>query len=63
MAQMNLSANQKKTEYSLVVAKREKGGSGVDWEFGVNSHKLLHLEWLNKILLYTQSLVTDYDGR
>ena len=29
-------------------------GSGMDWEFRVNSCKLLHLEWLsNEILLYS----------
>ena len=28
-------------------------GSGMDWEFGVNRCKLLHLEWIsNEILLY-----------
>ena len=30
------------------------GGSGIDWEFGVNRCKLLHLEWIsNEILLYS----------
>ena len=30
------------------------GGSGKDWEFGVNRCKLLHLEWIIKeILLYS----------
>jgi len=29
-------------------------GSGIDWEFGVNRCKLLHLEWIsNEILLYS----------
>ena len=29
-----------------------KGGSRMDWEFGVNRCKLLHLEWIsNEILL------------
>ena len=39
----------------LVVAKREgEGGSGMDWESGVNRCKLLHLEWVsNEILLYS----------
>ena len=58
-------------ENRLVVAKGEgkKGGSGMDWEFGVNRCKLLHLEWIsNKVLLYStenyiQSLVIEYDGR
>ena len=30
------------------------GGSGMDWESGVNRCKLLHLEWIsNEILLYS----------
>ena len=34
---------------------QEGGGeSGMDWEFGVNRYKLLHLEWISKdILLYS----------
>ena len=53
MAQINLSAKKKQTpENRLMVAKGEGVGSGMDWEFGANRHKLLHLEWIdNKILL------------
>ena len=41
-------------ENRLVVAKGEWRGSGMDWEFGVNRCKLLHLEWLsNEALLYS----------
>ena len=30
------------------------GESGMDWEFGVNRYKLLHLEWIsNEVLLYS----------
>ena len=45
------------------------GGSGMDWESGVNRYKLLHLEWIiNEILLYStgnyvQSLVMECDER
>ena len=35
-------------ENRLVVAKGEEGGSGMDGEFGVGRHKLLHLEWISK---------------
>ena len=35
----------------LVVAKRERGGRGMDWGFGVSRCKLLHLEWINTSLL------------
>ena len=44
------------------------GGSGMDWEFGVNRCKLLHLELIsNEILLYSTgnyiySLVMEHDG-
>ena len=43
------------------------GGSGVDWELGVNRYKLLPLEWIsNEILLcstgnYVQSLMLEHD--
>ena len=52
-----------------MVAKGERGGSGMDWEFGVNRCELLHLEWISdEILLsragnYIQSLGIDHDGR
>ena len=30
------------------------GGSGMDWKFGVNRYKLLHLQWIDKkVLLYS----------
>ena len=53
----------------LGVAIGNKGGSGMDWEFGVSSWKLLHLEWIsNEVLLYNtqsyiQSFRIDHDGR
>ena len=28
------------------------GGSGMDWESGINRHKLLPLEWISKWELY-----------
>ena len=37
-----------------------RGGSGMDWEVGVNRCKLLPLEWIsNEILLYSTG---SYDG-
>ena len=69
---MNLSTKQKQThsiENRLVVAKREGGRNGVDWEFGVSRYKLFHLEWIsNEVLLYSmenysQSLGIDHNGR
>ena len=57
MAQMNQATEKKKNlmdrENRLVVAKREGGWSGMDWEFGVNRCKPLPLERIsNEILLY-----------
>ena len=56
-------------ENRLVVAKGERGRSGMDWEFGVSRCKLLHLGWISKKVLqystgnYIQSLGTGHDGR
>ena len=52
-----------------MVAKGERGGSGMDREFGVSRCRLLHLEWKgNAVLLfstgnYIQSLGIERDGR
>ena len=52
-----------------LVAKWEKGVSGMNGEFGVSKWKLLHLEWINnEVLLYNtvnyiHSLGIDHDGR
>jgi len=51
-----------------VVAKGGSGGSGMDWEFGVSRCKLLQLERINKILLYStgkyiQSHGINHDGK
>ena len=46
-----------------------EGGSGVDWEFGVNRCKLLHLKWISNEILpdsrgnRVQSLGIDHDER
>ena len=64
MAQKKLSTENKLNdlENRLVVAKREGGWSGMDWELVVNRYKLLSLEWFsNEILHWEQCLVT-YDG-
>ena len=55
---MNISTekNIMDLENRLVVAKgeREGGGSGMDWETGVNRCKLSNLEWIsNEILLHS----------
>ena len=41
-------------ENRLVVAKGERGRSGMDWELGVSKCKLLYLKWINnKVILYS----------
>ena len=65
---MNLFAEQKQTH-----GHREQTcgcqGRGMDGEFGVDSCKLLHLEWISTEVLqystgsYIQSLGIDHDGR
>ena len=51
---MNLSTEKKimDMENRLVVGQGGGGGSGMDWEFGVNRCRLLPLKWIsNEILL------------
>ena len=45
----------------LLVARVKGGGGGMDWEFGVDSCKLLHLEWMsNKVLVYSTRNYNHY---
>jgi len=45
MAQMNLSTEKKLMDMeNRLVVTEVGGGSGMDWEFGVNRCKLLHFE-------------------
>ena len=54
MTQMNLSMKQNRDiENRLVVAKGEGVGGGMEWEVGVSRCKLLYMEWINKVLLYS----------
>ena len=45
MTQMNLSMK----ENGLVVAKGERGGGGMEWEFGSSRCNLLYTEWINNM--------------
>ena len=51
-----------------MVAKEERGGSGMNWEFGVSRCKRPHLGWVvNEVLLYSTgncvwSLEIEPDG-
>ena len=71
MAQMNLYPEMKQTHglgEQTCGCQGGGGGSGMDWEFGVNRCKLLPLEWIsNGILLYSTgnyvgSLVMEHDN-
>ena len=52
-----------------MVAKREWGGEGKDWEFAIRSCNLLYIEWINnKVLLYStgnyiQCPVINHNGK
>ena len=70
---MNLSTKQKQTHRhrEQTCGCWGEGGSGMDGEFEFSRCKLLHLKWISNeillyskgILLYTQSLVVEHNGR
>ena len=48
-------------ENRLVVARGERRGGGLDWEFGISRCKLLYKEWINnKFLLYSTGNYIQY---
>ena len=56
----------KAAQLSDRLPREGEGGRGTNWGFAVNRCKLLHLEWINKVLLYStgnyiQSLGIDHD--
>ena len=57
MAQLNLSTKQRKTHRhrDQTCGCQEGGGKGrgMGWESGVGRCNLQHLEWINKVLLYS----------
>ena len=52
---MNLSKKQTHRHRDRLVGAKGRRGRGrwMDCEFGVGRCKVLHLEWINKILLYS----------
>ena len=49
-------------ENKLVVVKGDRGGSGVDGEFGVGRRKLLYLDWIsNEVLLFGELYPVSWD--
>ena len=55
-------------EKRLVVSNRKGYGEGLDWEFLVRRRKRLHIEWIDKVLLYSagnyiQYPMINHDGK
>ena len=48
------------TESRLVVAKGDGVGGGMEWEGRVSIYKLLYIEWINKVLLYSTENYIQY---
>ena len=57
MIQVNLSKKQKQTQVENRLMVAREGGDGMDWEFGTGRCKLLHMEWVNNILLYSTEII------
>ena len=47
-------------ENRLVVPRERGDGRGMDWEFGISRCKLLYIEWINKVLLYSTRNYIQY---
>ena len=43
-----------------MVAKGEKDEGKIVWEFGVSKCKLLHIEWVNKVILHSTGNCIQY---
>ena len=61
MAQRTLSKKQTDIKNTPVVAKGERGGGRMGWEFGISRCKLVYTEWINnKVLLYSTGSYIQY---
>ena len=47
-------------ENRLVVAKGEQGEGKIGWQFRVSRCKLLHIEWINKVILHSTGKCIQY---
>ena len=65
MRQMNLSTEQKQTLKLTEQTCGCPGGGGwagwCGWEVGVSRCKLLYMEWINKVLLYSTDNYIQYN--
>ena len=59
MIQINLSTKQKQTHRYGEQTCGCQGGR-MDWEFGISRYKLLYIEWINKVLLYSTGNYIQY---
>ena len=54
ICEFNYSANVLTYKTHIVNKLGYQGrGKGIDWEFGIKRCKPVHIEWINKILLYS----------
>ena len=62
MTQMNLSTKQKQTHRRREqTCGCQRGGEGMDGEFGISRCKLLYIKWINnKVLLYSTEDYIQY---
>ena len=67
---MNLSMKQKQThrQRQETCGCQGMGVGGMDQQFGISRGKLLHTEWINKVLLYStgnyiQYPITSHNGK
>ena len=43
-----------------MVSKGERFGGGIEWMVGISRCKLLYIEWINKVLLYSTGNHSQY---
>ena len=66
MTQVNLTMKQKMTHrYREQTCGRQEGEyrGGMDQEFGIGRYKLLHTEWINKVLLNSMGFPDGSDSK
>ena len=56
------SETQRRDSWFTKEAEVGRGVEGIAWEFGVSRCKLPHIEWINKVLLYSTGIYIQYPG-